>query len=315
MSNRLKAVYDLRVLPATFDFMGFLACADAHRLEHFPHADTFDVIIIVGESLRGKEFTNTSSQDVVTHQRVQALLLPLAQLHPAVQGISLVDLSIAGLQIQLSEVFFPVGYNASKPELYRYYKNPMLWEAMRKFDLRNVIVGEDGVNEGRALLQRICGESRPVVFTIRNNRHGHDRSRDNTERVLEIAKCISKVYPVVIVPDTADVYEGLQTDLPLCMEASLDVKVRARIYQAAHSNILGNNGPGFLCLMNRRINYLFCGWATGEYFTPEWFEYRGLERNSNPFACGDDHQVIDWDELTEKSALEFLARIDGLLEA
>ena len=51
--KRVKVIYDLRVLPPTFDFLAFLAMTDGLRRIHIPEVDGFDLVIVYGPTMRG----------------------------------------------------------------------------------------------------------------------------------------------------------------------------------------------------------------------------------------------------------------------
>ena len=80
-------VYDLRVLPATFDFLAYLAMVDGIvRKNTKEFAISFNVILVYGESLRGDEFKNVSSQDEYVKSRIHKVIFPQANLLPFVNS-------------------------------------------------------------------------------------------------------------------------------------------------------------------------------------------------------------------------------------
>ncbi|MEQ8507666.1 MAG: hypothetical protein RIB43_01575 [Rhodospirillaceae bacterium] len=299
-------VYDLRVLPPTFDFLCFICMADGLRRLSSPPFDGIDLAIIYGESLRGQEFANVASQaDLILH-RIHSMLLPMASLLPSIKSISVFDVKSTSASISLGDVSFPKNYSANNPELYKYYKNNHLIKVAEKIDIRALECDDASLNTARRLLKRLSGHENPVVFTLRNNTQSHDRSRDKIKEYLDIAEKLSVEFPIVIVPDTSDVACGVQTDLPICYEASIDVKIRAAIGQLSKVSFFSNNGASATSALNKKSTYYVADFATGTRFTREWMEKEGWTYNWNPFSQGESHQVYDFDSLTFEKARKFI---------
>jgi hypothetical protein len=312
MSNQLrtvKVVYDLRVLPPTFDFMGFVCMADGLRRLRAPETDGIDLLIVYGQSLRGDEFVNVATQTAVIEERLYTMLLPLASLLPCVKSISLLDSRMPDFKISLGPVFFPLEYSPSKPELYSYYKNSMLFSVAAQIDIRSIECSDSSLQTASGVLHRLAGVENPIVVTLRNNAVSRDRSRDNMKEYLQLASQISAEYPVVIIPDTSDVGNRILTDLPVCYEAALDVRIRAAIYQHAKANIHSNNGTAILSLLNKKSSYFQADLATGQLFDKNWFEQQGLLPGENPFSHGAKDQFIDFEKISLEKVNQYLADI------
>ncbi|MEQ8733913.1 MAG: hypothetical protein RIC29_03250 [Rhodospirillaceae bacterium] len=300
-------VYDLRVLAPTFDFIGFMSMVYGLLVLNSVEPKEIEVIIVCGKSLRGAEFNATESQEERILQRLYDVILPLTRLLPYIKSTNVIDARSKSLHVQMRDIFYPNPYSATQPELYKYYKNHMLYSVAKRTDVRVIQCPTESLNVAKGILKRHVGVENPVVITIRNNFLSHDRSRDNLQKHLSIAEKLSEDFPVVLIPDTSDLETPMPTTLPVVYEAALDVVIRAAVYQVAHANICGPTGPGSLMSLNKDVTYLHAEYATGEYYTEEWFRREGFVPGSNLFSENNPKQQIDFGPLTYERAKNFVS--------
>lgn len=305
----VSVIYDLRVLPPTFDFVGYLCLVEGLRSIYAPTSDGIDLTIVYGATFRGEEFLNVSSQEELIERRIYSMLLPLASLVPSVNSTSVLDIRSVSTKMSLGQVFYPNQYQPNQPILNGYYKNSMLIKIAKEVDVRVLECSAFDLNTASQITQRLCDATSPVTITIRNNANSRDRSRDNMERYIKIGESLSAEHQVILIPDTSDLGKKIETNLPICYEAAIDVRLRASIYQNAKANFFSNNGASFTSVMNKHSTYFVGDMATGNIFTREWFAKEGWFEDANPFAQGDKHQVYDFDALTLEKAMRFLRSI------
>ena len=237
------------------------------------------------------------------------MLLPMASLLPYIKSISLIDLHMSDLNFSLQNIFYPQSYSFEKPELYRYYKNSMLYKVSKAIDIRSIKCSATHLQRAQNLLKRHTGVANPIVFSLRNNRLSQDRTRDTTEVYLAIAEKLSRDFPIVIIPDTSDVDVGVNTSLPVIYEAAIDLLLRAAVYEVATANICGPMGPGILMNLNRNVRYLQASYAISSHFNRDWFKKEGFIEGKNVFSENNPHQQIDFNELTYDIARRFIELI------
>ncbi|MBM4217365.1 MAG: hypothetical protein FJ178_05880 [Gammaproteobacteria bacterium] len=182
----LNIVYDLRVMPPTFDFPYFVALADARRRIESRERG-FALWVVTGESRRptGWDWADgTRASDIgsLVDYRLSRVIFPLTRLFPSIKKVNIVDEAcFSELNIP---VFHPTDYSFRDPQLGVYHKGWFLVPYASKVDLRCLANRAESLGEAERYLQKELGCSSPVIITIRNNVLSHDKSRNTRPEVL-----------------------------------------------------------------------------------------------------------------------------------
>ena len=120
-------IYDLRVLPATFDFADFCCLAYGLALKQKIVNPRFTPVIVTGKTRRvvkeRRDFANTRDDDEIS-KRLYKIILPLVQMLPFLDPPLVLNSSCEDIDYNLKgKIFFPRKYSYDKPELYKYYNN------------------------------------------------------------------------------------------------------------------------------------------------------------------------------------------------
>jgi len=338
----VKVVYDTRHLGCGYDFVTFLCIANGMRQRYASADPNIDLVILTGPDLRKKRSDLSKVEEInsgsltVEHfmtTRLHRILLPSTSLVPNIRSVNVLS-EHAFEHFDFSDVFFPMNYVGPKYDYEQKYENYysrsvqlwMFWATSRLGEIRVLRNSKSELDRASRLVSALTGSDNPIVFTLRNNSMSSDRTRDNTDSFLEIALDLAKKHPVLIVPDTEDVFSDRNTNLPVCTEAALDLRVRAAVYELARANFIGNNGPGLLLNMNANAVYYQAGFASSGFHSLEWYKANeakalevlresghpikgGIFDGSNPYAPQDNRQVFDFEPLTVAKAKSFISRV------
>jgi len=307
--NTNHIVYDLRVLPPTFDFLGFVVVARTLQLaqNNFASESALNLTVInpcQGELLRPKEFSTEDTLSIVS-ERIYGLILPVCRLLPYLKDVEVVssnNIGKCGLNFY-DNVLFPLGYNPNNPALYRYYKGHMLLEAAKSRDIRDIVVPEEAKKKARAYLGSMgLKPGAFVLVALRTNSDSLDRSRDtNAEWLRQLTIALqAEGIPMLILADRLESYmiETLVSDTPHAVidnALSMDPVFRAAAYETAAFCIFGASGNSSVGYLNRNTKFAYTGMTVGKTFTDEWHIRQGWKRNFNHFSPDSDSQFFYWD--------------------
>ncbi len=307
-------IYDLRVLPATFDLLGFIVAAWAHVQERFSQISL--VIVTPDDNWKDREFdfTNVCLTEEI-RERVFRLLLPAAQLFPFISSVSVLssDLAKRALNEASVEVAFPQAYSVDQPAMFSYYKGHMLLAAAKYTDVRHLSIPRKALSLAQSLLRQYgLTERNFVALALRHNAVSRDRSRDTPLAWANSAiETLSRRTKTVVLPDLGQPITSHATaeHIIVLREPQFDIQLRAAIYALAKMVIVGPTGPSSLAYLNRDCAYCYVGLTTGSYFDAAWHRNQGWVENENMFSPGNPTQRWFWEYPNPKEIDRLLATI------
>ena len=337
-------LYDVRSWHASFDFLSALAVAEACRRVWYPLSGGLEVVILTGASRYSLSSVNFESTytGATDHdrQRLHKILLPLAELVPAVKAVTVFDTSLGQKPSILGrDYIYPGGFDVDHLDLEPMEslipKQRMMFLAGALTDIRIVQNSPVALADARAYATRLAGPERPVVFTLRNNKFSVDPDKDNAESFLAIAERVAERHPVIVVPDTADVPTGIKSRVPVAYEAAMCIRLRSALYEVARANFVGNSGPAILPQWNQNCAYYHSNIISASHPRERWENqwdaaYAILETGSldphgtartrlqqnrqgpNFYAAECPYQVVDYEDLTVEKAEKFLALLSAM---
>ena len=304
-------VYDLRVLPSTFDFAVFCCHAYGLALKAKIKNPRFTPIIVTGKSQRRKDFSDTDTEREVSI-RVYKLLLPLVHMLPFLEEPLVLSSSCSEISHKLKgKIFFPHDYSFANPVLFKYFKNHMFIPIAKKFDIRMLAVDRECFNYVQDLCtHRLRTSERPIVIAERKNRVTNDPSRDsNYEWLVQTCRQMSKKYNVVFLPDYMSNTTIDGDNILTLREFSDDIMMRAALFEYSLLSILPNGAGGALAQLNKNAKYLMAGLTSGNYFNEKYFDRNGYIKDINPFCEGSLNQIWRWKSLEPEEVYDLVTRV------
>ena len=294
MTKICSAIYDLRVLPATFDAMNFMgvAYALAHRLAG-PDI-LIQPIIVTGPSQRRNDFV-TGQQDK-TDSRLTYLVIPsLALLEYCSTPLVLPHdcPELIAKATQHFPVIWPLDYSIKSPELHKYYKNFHLTRYAHLTDIRGINNSSSAVEAAQQFLIEVCGSPHPVLAVERFNIVSRDNYRNSDrEYIYSILDEIGKRSPVAYMQDFG-------SDAVPChynpFKAPFYMAERAALIEASSVAIIPNGGIATLAMMNKKSRYVLPELVSiGSPFNSDWYQKMGFQLGVNPYAQ-DPNQKWFWE--------------------
>lgn len=300
----LNVVYDLRVLPPTYDLPYFLAIAEARmRLE--TQENRYVLWIITGKSRRPRDWDWSLSipsdqlQSAIT-QRLNRVIIPTAGLFPSIASINIVDESC--IQDPGLPVFHPVSYDYRNPLLGVYHKGWFCLDYADKIDMRFLKNSDQALVEARRYLEHKLGTAEAAIITVRNNTLSHDQSRNSREDVLRqiLVFLKNKNISIGLIPDTSLAENPIVLEnKDICLTApAFDARLRSAIYECCRFSLFEPTGPLVLAQLNKESKFIAYGMAWSSSFDATYQLNRGYARDVNFIAPKDSNQKYLWDSLT-----------------
>lgn len=287
--DELIAVYDTRRAPPTFDFFVFLGNAWRY-FEGRPFTVVF----------RPNGKTTDGFKDITFPQeerqwRLWNLLLPMCAMFDASPRI----LSHREEPFPRTDQAgtYPIDYHGKGGQTAHHTADHyFMWKMRggRSYPPKTLPQAKEYV--GRWLKHR--GAESPVVITLRTLPHDWGRNCDLREWD-NIAREVSKVHPVVIVPDQTDAVIGAGWNTPnnvhLFPLASMNVLLRYALYGAARTNLGVPCGPLMMCATTELPYIMFkVGKGQDTVSKPEYLRETGVEPGGDRYPWAVDGQVLDW---------------------
>lgn len=259
VNRRLLAVYDLSVAPTSYDFLTFLALAEMKRRSG--NYRCFDVVFVPAPGAGFWDKEATSHEEKVW--RLQNLLVPMCWLWPACSTVS-----VLGSRDEARRVLAAAGRH-TYPSKYRL--DAPVAEA---FQLAHVLAA------------RVCGEPMPswesparardlvarwleprargrrlVTITLREASYYTARN-SSVPLWTDFARRLDpQRYFVVFVRDTEKAFEPIadaQGPFETFPMASVNLAVRAALYEASFLSMMPSNGPINLLFFNPSCYGVIC---------------------------------------------------------
>jgi len=246
VSDHVVAAYDLAVAPPTWDFLSFLAAAEAHR--RAVGAETMEVVFLPGpkEGFRDDELppADTASRE----RMLRHVAMPLARLLPSVTRVGMA----ARKSFDGRHHVFPFGYHPDTP-IPAYGLTELVRHA-GSLDLRPS-------DRAREHVRQQCPDPY-VTITLRQAPYWTGRNSDLAEWAKVVAELRRRGWHVVVIPDVDGAGDFSIGD----DDAAHDPDIRLALYERAAMNLGVNNGPMSLCYLTKAPYLVFRMLdPTGEY--------------------------------------------------
>lgn len=264
------AIYDLAIYPVTFDFVAFLANAEAYRSKIAAH--TLDVIIVSqwNDPIQDEPGTGHPSAGNDPDTFIHNFITEATTLFPNVRSFFLnrqrKQLIDDWPTIVKSQEIFPPSYNPLIPDSGLSNDTPPVYglvhlnasskPASEVFCLQ---APQEAKNLARRWLQRNAGELPIITITLREAQHDSERNSDIQAWQRALDKLEHSQFTFVILRDHATLFSAcplIGSSVVECNEAVMSLPFRAALYELSFLNLLTNGGPASLCYLNHRCNYL-----------------------------------------------------------
>ncbi|HYB10419.1 MAG TPA: hypothetical protein VEJ16_12170, partial [Alphaproteobacteria bacterium] len=312
----LWAFYDLNVSPTGYDFATFLALAEMARRRGGHSA--FHVVIVPAEGDGFWDRESYAASDKST--RLRRLLIPLAGLMRHCNGVTLASGRANAKAIRSSTHgrLFPSGYSVDRPvdDAYQWAHIMAALACGESLPGWRVPVQAHAV-VSRWLDQHVGGR-RPIVLTLREASYFSEQNSDVASWARFARGLDPDRYCPIVLRDTERVSENppLELDGLLTFDAaSLDVDLRAALYERAYLNMMSANGPMQLVWLNpkcRSIVVKLLNLASARS-CPTPIRAMGFEPGRQPSGFPETHRIVwesDSPEALKAAFADMVRRIE-----
>ena len=285
----VAAIYDLRVLPATFDILNFMCTAYARATLIYKSKDiVIQPILVTGQikQERQADFIGSYSQDII-NERIASMLLPsLDLLDFCLSPIILPSLFGEAIKLLMKKmnVVYPIEYSLEKPKLYKYYKNFHVIKAASITEIRRLKINRYWKIKAENILNSkgIYGDF--ILLVERRNADSLQNGRDSDIKyVSRVGNHLSKKFKVVLLRDLgSEKYDNLDRIIQISPIESLPC--RAALMEKALLCILPNGGISTLSHLNQNVRYIMYELISKNSFTEDWYLKNGFQPGTNPFS-------------------------------
>jgi tetratricopeptide (TPR) repeat protein len=305
----LWAFYDLGVSPTGFDFATVLALAEMAR-RRGGHAG-FHVVIVPAE---GGGFWDKESYDAsLKSRRLEQLLIPLTGLMPNCNGVTVASDrgSAKALQRKARGQLFPAGYSVGQP-----VEDAYQWaHVMAALACGESLPGWRAPAQAQAQVSswfgRHVGGRLPIVLTLREATYFEEQNSDLVSWASFARGLDPQRYCPIVLRDTERAFEDPPPELEGLLTfdaASLDVEIRAALYERAYLNMMSANGPMQLIWLNpkcRSIVVKLLNLASVRS-CPTPIRAMGFEPGQQPSGFAETQRVV-WESDTPEALADAFA--------
>jgi hypothetical protein len=309
----LHAFYDIQVNAASFDICKFIVLAEQQRrLNDLESVHTY--IVPNGEDWARSDDEHSEMQQ---KWRLRNILIPALSTMPSFIGFTVCTSRSEAmiLEREIDGSVFPTGYTVNDPV-------PCFeWADIAvnaHHEIPSITANPQALRYVKKWLNTNCNNLKPVSITMREMSLEKHRN-SNVEAWLKFANELpEKGFFPIILRDTAlalEVPDEIFDGLTLFNEATLNLELRAALYQLSYINAFVANGPAELCLFNTKVNYLYFLKLYGQdgkkiYEVPDYaLPHRGR------FPVEGPHQLMVWDDDSYDAILTHFNRMTLKLEA
>lgn len=270
--DTLYAFYDLAVSPATYDIVAFLVLAELRRRE--VRCTQVHVVIVPGPNEGFRD--DVTPYDAGDKQwRLRQILVPCCWLVPSCRQVTVCTSrdEARALQVAVARHVFPRGYTVRCP-IEKYYFSHIVEATNGGAILPSI--------EATAQARRFIGDwiarwadgRKLVTITLRESSYQQTRNSSMKEWAAFVRGLDRSKYLPVVIRDIERAFEGHPPGFDgaaLFNEVVWNVELRAALYESSFLNLMVNNGPALLCLLNGKCRYIMfklapgCG-AASEHF-------------------------------------------------
>ena len=287
----LKAIWDLRQFPITFDFAVFLSVLDCYRQIHRPEAG-------IDLTIRADAFRAVTPRDKAMsveekRWRLKSIILDLCALLPTIESLAVTTRDPGPFEFPSALKRAP-HYAKRAVELFREGANPQVLKAPLY------------------AVQQIRFPRPYVTMTLRTSNYFPDRNAD-LHTWHRFSKFIQAAgYTVVIVPDQGDLFgERLYSQFDwsgtIYEAACLDLRLRLALYENADMNIGSSNGPVGMMFYSQAPLLQFDQLRGGVYNREFWEKSHGFPVGEQFPWCRPDQRLVWTDSSYENMVNEWTA--------
>jgi hypothetical protein len=315
--SSLIAVYDLSVLPVSFDIAAFLIQADIRRQE----LDLESITLVI----KSGNFGGLSPRAFLSHGanggnwRVIHVLIPMAQLLPSCQDILFISDEKQLLTLRGDRPTFPKDIT-QRADFHSYALAPLNQYAKHGTEVRLFTAP----GQARIFVEQFLNANhiREPFVCISLREYQHQTSRNsNLDLYCKLATLVNKRgIKVVVIRDTNMAMSeplGWQNAVE-CPAASFDIALRLAMYEAAMLNVSVSSGPSCgLMMLSSKVDYMLTHivdetqWLSNE----EFLKNRQDIRKHEQLEFSGEFQKICWATDAEGIAASFEKMLEQKMAA
>lgn len=295
----LQFVFDLSVVPLTFDFISYLAAADVvRRRQGLAHMDV--VFVAGGHGGLRKELPEYEAvvNAEMRHWRLRNVNIAALALLPSVRSYCFcATREQAKLLVSSNPAHvYPIDYLVNFP---CQPVKALIHEAARNGEavwpmLRATMQAKQFI---AAYIERVAHGRLPVVISLRNYRFSPARNSRSEEWIRFAGELDPARYAVIFVPDTEVALTTTPADFggqEVCVAACWNIEIRMALYEAAWLNMGIMHGPMELCWYNEAVRYaIFLDAGTDPMNSVEALTEHG-HRVGRDLDFATPHQRMHW---------------------
>lgn len=307
--DTLLFIYDLNVVPATFDFAFLLAAAETFGKNH----GKTKVFVVFWqkklEELGDEDYTAIVSQDS-QQWRVNNILVQLSQLYPACSGYGFLPSDAKVDNFIQNQLVYPARYSSTfKPYPLNYAE---IFKLLDKRLFTGFSASKTGIDYIKKWFRYNNITSPIVVITLR--KYGFDETRNsNIAEWIKFAHWVkSEGFTPIFVSDTDSCWtseKGLD-ELVVFNEPCWNLGLRMALYEQAFVNFFYSNGTSAIGSLNKKIRLIaMCPVIEDSiHFRSDVVDSFGLDSGQRRYNFAEKHQLLSWkQDMFENIRDDFLA--------
>lgn len=274
----LNAFWDLRWFPLNYEIVQWLLMAEIKR--RALGCDAIRLIIVPPEGRLAKQHTRSPE---IEYWRLWNQVSPVMRLVPSFVGLSILvtrQEAANGKKLSFPDPYDP--YSAKPPT--RDYKWNLVLAAAEKNILPSLKPGDVALENAREWIENHCLGKKPVVIVQRTDPRHPDRNtnwwawRRFADRLMR-----GEQYFPIILRDASDIYSEGPQDFVTFDAASVNVELRAALYQEAYLVMGTMSGNMSLAIFNEKVRYLLLTNPKKDTDIEDfWFTKRGFVPGQQP---------------------------------
>lgn len=274
----LNAFWDLRWFPLNYEIVAWLLMAEIRRAEL--GCDALRLIIVPPEGRLAKQHIRSPE---IEYWRLWNQVIPVMRLVPSFIGLSILA---TRREARIgNEPSFPDLYNPDTPIApIRDFKWDLVLAAAEKNILPSLKPGTVALGNTRKWIENHCRGKKPVVLVQRTDpRHPERNTNWAAWRRLAFRLLGGEEYCPIILRDASDIYSKEPLGFVTFDAASVNVELRAALYQEAHLVMGTMSGNMVLAILNEKVRYLLItNPREGTDIEDYWFPKRGFVPGEQP---------------------------------
>jgi hypothetical protein len=315
--DTLLAVYDLNVVPATFDFAFFLAAAETFGKSH-GKSKVFVLFLQKNSEQSDNEAYLAIVPEDSQQWRLNNMLVQLSQLYPACSGYGLLPSNAKVDNFIQNQLVYPAEYSST------YKSYPKNYAEIFELIDKRLFTGFSALKTGINYIQQwmsynnITGQM--VVITLRN--YGYDETRNsNIHEWVKFAHWVkNKGFTPIFIPDTDSCWTSAKEleHFTVFIEPCWNLGLRMAIYEQAFINFFYSNGTSAIGSLNKKIRLIAMNPVIEDsiHFEADVVNSFGLVSGQRRYNFAEKHQFLSWKQDTFENIrdefLEFVGSVPPL---